>query len=94
MTTQLRTFDEAKRDGKVNEDYFPREACSVCGAVLYWNGVRYATDHDRVKHGATDGGAERRATNDADRGIASAVSRAAELARAGVRRATGERDDD
>ena len=51
LARPLRTYEEALK-GEEHLDYLPREACTICGRMPFWNGYRYDDAHDLSKHGA------------------------------------------
>jgi hypothetical protein len=81
----VQTQEKAMR-GQPGLDYLPHDACSVCGAVPWWNGRAYVSNHDNVKHGATTTYDPRSRDREPSRIDLSGVQRA--------RRSYGEREDD
>jgi hypothetical protein len=90
---------QAMREGKRGIDYFPSEACEVCGAIPYLRRKRYALDHDMSKHGIEQSaaiGPRPGASEGASASLAAAVERAASGAReaAALRARRVSQDDD
>lgn len=82
------TYEQALA-GKAGLDYLPDDACAICGRMPHFNGRRYVFDHDAEKHIA---GEPQRAVTEAGQVVN--ISERLARATAGVRRTTGERDDD
>lgn len=91
-----RAIREAARkaftEGKAGVDYFPRAACDVCGAVPFVFGARTKILHDRTKHDvpAKDEHTGERPARGKPTDMKAAIDRSMQ----GVRRATGEHDND
>lgn len=93
-TPPLRTYEEALQ-GTRGVDFFPEEACDICGGIVYLSGARYVMHHDAVKHDITATptvGTDARAVAKAEHSMKQIVDRIHDRA-VSVRRSTGERDE-